>query len=51
MANQIVQVRIKNDKNIPNLATKKDYYGLQHLHSDCYSFSNGVDLTGEDFII
>ena len=51
MANQIVQVRMKDKHNPPNFATEKDYYGLQHLHSDCYHFVTGVDLTGEDFMI
>lgn len=51
MANQIVQVRIKDNGNIPNRVTNKDYFGLQHLHSDCYDFIKGVYVKGEDFIL
>jgi CRISPR-associated endonuclease/helicase Cas3 len=51
MSNNIIQIHLKKNQTMPILGNEKTYFNLYKLDSKCYSFSNGIDLLGQEFIL
>jgi CRISPR-associated endonuclease/helicase Cas3 len=51
MANDILQIHLKKGQMKPILGNDKPYFNLFKLDTQCYSFSKGIDLYGQEFII
>jgi len=51
MTNQIVQIRLKPNHTKPLLGNDQSYFSLFKIDLGCYSFKNGIDLVGTEFII
>jgi len=51
MANQIVQIRLKDNKIIPMLGSGQSYFNLYKIDSKFYSFFDGINLDRFDYII
>ncbi len=51
MSQDVIQVRLKKNHQLPILANNEDYYGLFCLSPKSYSFDDGVDLKGEECIL
>ncbi len=51
MSNQIVQIRLKPNQMKPLLGNDQSYFSLFKIDLGCYSFRNGIDLKGEEFLI
>jgi len=51
MSNQIVQIRLKPNQMKPLLGNDQSYFSLFKIDIGCYSFRNGIDLLGTEFLI
>ncbi len=51
MSGQIVQVRLNKNQIKPLQGSDQHYFNLYKIDSRAYSFDNGVDLVGAEFII
>jgi CRISPR-associated endonuclease/helicase Cas3 len=51
MANDILQIHLKQNQTMPILGNDKPYFNLFKLDTQCYSFSKGINLYGQEFII
>jgi hypothetical protein len=51
MSNQIVQVRLKKNQIKPLQGSECNYFSLYKIDSNCYSFKNGIELDGNEFVI
>lgn len=51
MANNIIQIRLKQNQTRPLLGSEKNYFGLYKIDGKSYHFDNGIDLKGEEFIL
>lgn len=50
MQNRIVQIRLKKNDYAPISASEKEYFGLQKLALEDYSYSKGVNLSFESIL-
>jgi CRISPR-associated endonuclease/helicase Cas3 len=50
MSNQIVQIRIKKNQEEPLRGSDEKYFSLYKIDYKSYSFENGIDLEGGEFI-
>ncbi|MCK9450357.1 MAG: CRISPR-associated helicase Cas3' [Bacteroidales bacterium] len=51
MSGQIVQLRLQSKHIKPILGSEKSYFNLYKIDSKVYSFENGVELTGAEFVL
>lgn len=51
MADQIIQIRMKRDHVKPILGHSENYFGLNKLSLNSYSFETGIDIKGNDCIL
>ncbi|MDR1896372.1 MAG: CRISPR-associated helicase Cas3' [Prevotellaceae bacterium] len=50
MSNQIVQIRLKKNQEEPLRGSDENYFSLYKIDYKSYSFENGIDLAGSEFI-
>lgn len=51
MSNQIVSIRLRPKQTRPLLGNNQSYFSLFKIDLGCYSFNNGIDLQGTEFIL
>jgi CRISPR-associated endonuclease/helicase Cas3 len=51
MSGQIVQVRLNKNQIRPLLGSERQYFNLYKIDDSSYSFNQGIDLIGAEFII
>lgn len=51
MSGQIVQVRLNRNQIKPLQGCDQHYFSLYKIDKNSYTFNNGVDLVGAEFIL
>jgi CRISPR/Cas system-associated endonuclease/helicase Cas3 len=51
MANDIVQIRLKGNQQQPLLGSERSYFDLFKINKTFYSFKEGINLNGNEYIL